>query len=188
MLGFLLACAREEVVAVTPDHGPSSGYYRVAVDVAAAGIAPEDVAAVTVGGIAAYDLAAEDGLLAMTVQGAPSPGPAAIVVDGTPVVAFTYDPPIDAVFDRMVATGASLTQGIQSGVPSDHGALASPGAVVARQAGGVAAAADPRAGPLPAGDAGDARSPARLRRAGHRGVRLRRRAGRGAAARRPGDG
>ena len=39
--------------------------------------------------------------------------------------------PIDPIFDQFVVIGASLSQGIQSGVPSDLGANASPGSVLA---------------------------------------------------------
>lgn len=75
-------------------------------------------------------------------QGSPRPGPAELVVvsaDGTETRlpdAFTYTPAADPVFERIAALGASLTQGVQGGVPTAHGLLHSPGAFVASRSGG----------------------------------------------------
>ena len=132
----LVACAAP--VVVSPASAPSSGYVPLilTLDVAAA-----DVTAVRVGGVPAYDLVVLDAqTLQVTVHGGPVPGPVTVVVD-TPdeqlVVeeAFTYEPPVDPVFDRFFAVGASLTMGVQGGVPTTHGQLHSPPAVLAQRAG-----------------------------------------------------
>ena len=49
--------------------------------------------------------------------------------------AIVVEAPIDPVFERVVALGASLTQGVQGGVPSQRGHLVSPSAQLARAVG-----------------------------------------------------
>jgi lysophospholipase L1-like esterase len=125
---------------VQPASGSMAGYYEITLDPTSLGLAPEAIDRVTVGGVAAYSLVAQDdGLLRLTIQGHPQPGEAEIIVHSgeesyvleSP---FRYNPPLSAHFDRFVAIGASLTQGVQRGTPSYHGALMSPSAQIARQA------------------------------------------------------
>src|SRR5690606_14452507 len=102
-------------------------------------VAPADVWAADLGGLRVYDLHAEGDALTFHVQGAPQPGPADLVLhtaDGDRVVrdAFVYDPPLADV-GTLAAVGASLTMGVQGGVPSQRGALMSPSAQVARALG-----------------------------------------------------
>ncbi len=136
------------VVAVTltacaPPVAPSgpvsgTGYVDLVLDVAARGIVAEEVVGVTVGGIEAYDLRADDGLLTVTVQGGP-PGEAEVVVSTAKetwsVGALVYEGPVDPLFDRYVAFGASLTQGTRDAVPSASAQLAGPAMAIARSAG-----------------------------------------------------
>lgn len=128
-------------VVADPPSGSSFGYTPVTLDLSAIGTAAADVLAVTLGGIAAYDLTPlDDSLLQVTVQGAPTPGPADLVLttaagSSTWPRTFTYNPPVDPAFDRLAAIGASYTEGVVDGAGTYEGALASPGAVVARQAG-----------------------------------------------------
>ncbi len=132
-LALVLACT--PAVTLTPESGPASGYTDVVLTLA--DLAAEDVTAVELGGVPAYDLTVlDDGGLQVTLHGAPLPGPATVVVhtadDPLEVEgAYTFDEPIDPVFDRFYAVGASLTMGVQGGVPTTHGALHSPGKVLA---------------------------------------------------------
>ena len=57
------------------------------------------------------------------MQGGASPGPVDVTLTTargatTLAAAFTYDEPLDPRFKTVVAFGASLTQGVQNGVPS----------------------------------------------------------------------
>jgi lysophospholipase L1-like esterase len=139
MVALAGGCAEEVSPAIEPSHGPASGYYRVVVT--EPGLMAREVTAVKVGGVGAYDVSpAGDHTLVFTVQGHGTPGAADIEVttaDGASVLAqrFTYDAPLDARFGRFVAMGASLTQGVQNGVPTQHGGLMSPPAQMARQMG-----------------------------------------------------
>jgi lysophospholipase L1-like esterase len=135
-LVLLSACAAAGPDASEPIAG--FGYTPVRLDLADLGVPGEDVDAVTVGGVAAYDLVPDGDTLTVTVQGGP-PGPAAVrlrvgdaELDAGTV---TYAPPVDPLFDRVVAFGASLTQGTWNGTPSLESQLAGPAAVIARQAG-----------------------------------------------------
>jgi hypothetical protein len=128
----LAACTAP--VALEPVEGPASGHFRVVADVD-----PADVARVRVGGLVAYDVAEEGGRLAFTVQGG-QPGDADVVVERTDgsvdaLGTVRFLPALDPLFDRMIAFGASLTQGTWDGTPSLDSELAGPAAVIARQAG-----------------------------------------------------
>lgn len=131
----LIACTNLEV---SPSHGSSFGHFEVTVtgDLASVG----EVQRLTVGGVRAYDLKVEGDTLRATLQGAPTPGPAEVRVEGTTGVlveeeGFTYDPPVAGVPAKWAAFGASLTMGtISAGIDTDsqlHGVAA----FVARQAG-----------------------------------------------------
>ncbi|MBX2797938.1 MAG: hypothetical protein KTR31_09725 [Myxococcales bacterium] len=146
----LLACAEpQELVSdpeevppfvLTPDAGPSTGYFEVALDLTE-GSLPDDLegVAVTVAGLPALRLALDDGTLTFLVQGSPTSGPAQVQLlleeEGTPIVvdeAIAFTGPTDPRFERVFAVGASLTQGVQDGVPTFHGTLHSPALQVAR--------------------------------------------------------
>ena len=136
----LTACGDDEIASVNPGEGPGSGYFEVRVD---SPTTPADrVTAVRFG----QQLALEPrplgpNAVSVLVQGAPSAGPAPVAIEtemGTVVldVAFTYSGPRSDHFARVVAIGASLSQGVQNGVPTFHGGLMSPPAQLARQLGG----------------------------------------------------
>jgi lysophospholipase L1-like esterase len=99
---------------------------------------PGDVEDVQIGGVRALELRVEEvdgeSFLSVLVQGAPEPGPATIVLDAETLLldSFDYLPPADPAFDRVVAFGASLTQGVQDAVPTFEGTLGSPALALAR--------------------------------------------------------
>lgn len=138
MLLFLLAagCAPPDIID-TPLS--AAGYTELLLDTWIRDIAPADVSAVTVGGIPAYDLevtAADE--LSVMVQGGPSgEAPVVLTVDGAAVEVgtVTYEPPVDPVFDRFVAIGASVSMGFQDGAPSQWAQRHSPPAMLAQAAG-----------------------------------------------------
>ncbi len=114
---------------------PASGGYTVEVEWE--GAAP---GAVTLGGVTAFVQDTHSSGFTLEVQGAPAPGPVALVfdADGERIEvpdAFTYEPPIDPVFDRMVGFGASIGAGFQSGGLTATMAQQSSVAVLARLAG-----------------------------------------------------
>jgi lysophospholipase L1-like esterase len=125
---------------VEPQSGASSGYFPLRLR--EPGLLPSDVVAVTVGGITTFGLApAEDDSFVVMVQGHPSGGLVDIeitTVNGSVILpqAFFYEPPPHERFSSVVAIGASLTQGVQNGVPTQWGGLMSPAAQLARQLGG----------------------------------------------------
>jgi len=126
---------------VQPPSGSRAGYYPITLDLTDLAIAADTVESVNVGGVKAYDLTPlENGHLQITVQGAPQSGDAAIELttgDTTHTMEhpFHYNPPLSPHFERVVALGASLTQGVQRGTPSKAGAIMSPPAQLARQIG-----------------------------------------------------
>ncbi len=136
LIVHLIACqgmVETPVVSMSPDRGSLAAY----TDVRITGVDAAAVTGVTLGGVRAYNLRVDGADLVVTLQGAEAPGVVDLVVTTdravTTPAAYTYDAPLDPLFDRMVAIGASFTEGVQSGVPWDHGALVSPGAVIARQ-------------------------------------------------------
>lgn len=144
LLPFLSACAAPEpaagVVTSSPTSGPQYGYATVRFELADAGTDPTAVTDAWLGGVRLLDLQPDGTGLLATVQGAPAAGPADLVLEtpqGTETWpgAHTYTAPVDPLFDRFLAFGASLTQGVQGGVPSPHGSLHGPSAQAARMAG-----------------------------------------------------
>lgn len=118
---------------LTPARGPMSGYFDVRIET------DLDVEAVRLGGLNATDLRVEAGAVTVRVQGHPTPGPTDLELvhaDGTTVVedAFRWDP-AEPGFETFVAMGASLSQGVQGGVPTQHGQLHSPSRFIAQQTG-----------------------------------------------------
>ncbi len=123
---------------VTPAVGSAAGYFDVALDLSDAGIDPNDVTRVTLGGVLAFLPHVEDGRLIVTVQGHDVPGPVEVVVetsegDSNLGEVFSYEGPIDPVFSKVVGIGASLSQGVQRGTPAFHGGRMAPVAQIARQ-------------------------------------------------------
>lgn len=144
-LALLLACRPEKTpepaLALSPSSGSSAGYETVTADLREAGLSSADVLAVRVGGIATLDLVVVDeSTLSFRVQGAPAPGAADVVLstaaeERTFEGAYTYDPPVDPAFDRLVAIGASLSMGVDSGVITAEGGEANAPALIAQQVG-----------------------------------------------------
>ncbi len=133
---LLTACKQSpslEPIVVTPPEGAMSGYYDLRIET------DSEVSAVWVGQHRAYNLRQEAGAVTVSIHGNPEPGPVDVVLatpggDETHADAFAFlEAP--AGFETVVAIGASLSQGVQGGVPTDHGQLHSPSAMVARQLG-----------------------------------------------------
>jgi lysophospholipase L1-like esterase len=144
LAGLLLAgCSGEKKalpsdIGIAPAEGSAAGHWTVQVDLEEHWLDPGDVSAVRVGGVLGYKLRVDGDVLWFDVQGGP-PGTADLVLQAETTVtiadAITYAEAMDPIFDRMVAIGASLTQGVQGGVPTQHGNLHAPATVVAQQAG-----------------------------------------------------
>jgi lysophospholipase L1-like esterase len=82
----------------------------------------------------------ETGSLSVLTQGSPNPGSVPIRLDvaGQTILLpaeFTYLENADPLFDRVVAFGASLTQGVQDGTPTHDGVLDSPAMALSRSLG-----------------------------------------------------
>ncbi len=126
---------------VEPSSASAFGYVPITLQLSQTDIEAQDIDALTVGGIPAIDLeVTESGDLTIMVQGHPQGGAVEIELsrggDTVPLgTCFTYDTPTEPELARVVAFGASLTQGVQCGVPSYQGSLMSPAAQVARQLG-----------------------------------------------------
>jgi lysophospholipase L1-like esterase len=133
---LVLGGCSDEPRFIEPAAGPQSGYFTVRV--ADPSLDPASAVGMRAGGNKAYDLVAEDeDVLRATLQGEPEPGPVDLQIDGVTIAGgFAYEPPSDPRFARLVAIGASLTQGVQNGVPTYHGGFMSPPAQLARQLGG----------------------------------------------------
>lgn len=150
---FLAACAAEPppgATGATLSHATSgeaaselrlSGYTRLVLDV------PEDtdLTGVLGGRLGELGILVDEvgpRHLVFTEQGRAEAGAADLVLElegGSELVfpeVVEYLPAEDPALERIVAVGASLTQGVQGGVPSERGLRQSPGALVARQAGG----------------------------------------------------
>lgn len=149
---LLLGCPTEEPpVADPPPAMPQTGYAPLTIDLADTGIEPSAVTGVRIEGINAFRLEPGEGtLLTVTPQGAPAAGLADAAIytaapDGGPSGPFSsaraavvpgvvdYLPPRHAAFERVVAVGASLTQGVQDAVPTQQSIVQSPALLVARQ-------------------------------------------------------
>ncbi|MCO4768894.1 MAG: hypothetical protein KDA24_02615 [Deltaproteobacteria bacterium] len=132
----------EVPVADSPAIGPtamsSTGYETLSIQTTVVDVAPAEVRAVLIGGILALDLeVVDDEWITVTSQGSPAPGPAAIDLVLSDVSVrhpdtLDYAAPIDPRLERVVAFGASLTQGVQDGTPTHDGVLMSPSLQLAR--------------------------------------------------------
>jgi len=130
---LLIACAPSaELITL---EAPSFGHVPVEVLVD-----PDvEVQGVTVGGVAAYGLIRTEEGLTATLQGLGEAGLADVLIHTPEGEIFAgeldYLPASDPLFDRVAGVGASLTQGVQDGVPTFHANLMSPGAQISRQVG-----------------------------------------------------
>jgi len=136
----VLADVGSSSLVVTPASGSMAGYQRLVLTLPD-GRSPEEVTDVRIGPHRAIALEIVASNLTLLDQGSPTPGPANVVVqydDGevdTAAGAFTYaEPAVPGILTAM-GIGASLGQGVQRGVPTQHGQLASPPAAVARALG-----------------------------------------------------
>jgi hypothetical protein len=140
-LNFLVAgCGNGDegpAIVASPDHGSLFGNYDVTIsgDLSKLG----DISSVTVGGIHAYALRLDTDTITVTLQGAPKPGPAEVVIEGSHGKAvhhgvFTYDAPDTGAPLVWMAFGASLTQGFESDGLSQHSAINNVSGVIAKQA------------------------------------------------------
>ncbi len=128
------ACKSEEVdFVVEPAEGSMAGYYTLSVETE---LQPTEV---WVGDNRAYDVVSDGSTLQFTTVGAPEPGPVDVVLVGDGerqriAEGFEFLPAAPG-FETYVAVGASLSQGVQGGVPTQHGQIHSPPRFIARQAG-----------------------------------------------------
>lgn len=154
LVPLLLAGCVEATSFVDPPavpQQPSTGYGSLTLDLSGTGLDPAAVTGVRIGGVSAFRLTPVDGTrLAVTTQGSETPGLADAEIwtaapDGGPAGAFSsaraglvpsvveYVPPRHVAFERVVALGASLTQGTQDAVPTQTSILQSPALEIARQ-------------------------------------------------------
>lgn len=99
-----------------------------------------EIRAVTFNDIRAVEVVAAPTQITVRIQGAPTPGPATVVVTGangevSSATAFVYEPPVGGAPLTWAAFGASFTQGAQSGGITPHGQRMSWASQVARAAG-----------------------------------------------------
>lgn len=133
MLLVLLACTPATVV----NTEPVSSFGQTQLELHVGDLLVERV---HVDGVLAYDVVQDGEFVTATLQGGPTPGWVDVVLstDQGQVIlpdALEYLPPADPLFDRVTAIGASLTMGVQDGVPTLDGQLWSPGAQISRAAG-----------------------------------------------------
>ena len=133
-----------DTATLSPSTGPLFGHTELTVELPddVDGNAVVDVFLGSEMALRGRSLSTDTHQLTFINQGSPATGPAdltLVLADGTertfPGV-YTFEPAADPVFQRMVAFGASLTQGVQGGVPSARGLRMSPGAQLAHQTGG----------------------------------------------------
>ncbi len=124
---------------LAPAAGAMTGYFPVVIDTGS--VPATEVREVWVGGVLALDrIPLDSSHLSVLVQGRDRPGEARVDLvteAGTSALGqrFTYTAPIDPAFDRVVAFGASLTQGVMDGTPTHDGVMQSPALMVARSMG-----------------------------------------------------
>ncbi len=124
-----------------PAVAKASGYVPVVLHLAAAGVDASKVERVTFGGIRAFDLTpGAGGDLSVTIQGYPGSATVPVVVtvagvDSTLAQGFRYEAPSEPKLAKVMAFGASETQGVQNGVPTFDGARMSSPAQLAQQLG-----------------------------------------------------
>ncbi|MCO4745328.1 MAG: hypothetical protein KC912_11115 [Proteobacteria bacterium] len=116
------------------EEGPQSGYFEVEAETSL------EVASVTVGGVPAIYLSQDGETVRFTVQGHAEAGEHDVVftdAEGEETTlrgGFTYAEGQPG-FERMIAMGASLGQGVQGGTPTAHGQLHSPSRFISLGAG-----------------------------------------------------
>lgn len=133
-----LAACVEPQVPLSVERMPATGYAPVTVDLSRHPLDPGDITQLRVGPLPAYDLRADGDTLTFMVQGGP-PGEAEVIAEGpdgpTSLGVLTYEEPVHPLFSRMVAFGASLTQGTRDAVPTASAQLSGPAMQLARAAG-----------------------------------------------------
>ncbi len=147
--GLLLLCMAACVDAPDPFSSPYTnpstsgltGYHPVRLDLSGHTVELDAIHSVHFGSVRTYGHSPNpDGSLTVSVQGHPQPGIVDIRIQTADAdillsEAFEYQGPVDLRFETVVAIGASITQGVQRGVPSAQGSLNAPPLQVARQLG-----------------------------------------------------
>ena len=137
---LLLACTAPDknLPTITPDHSDLTAQVEAVLTLPGRDVA--EIAGVRIGDRAAPILAAEGEVLTVLLQGAAATGEAAVVVTAGGAeedvgIFMRYEGEPAPGFERMWVVGASLGEGVQSGMPSLRGALHSPPLLLARAAG-----------------------------------------------------
>ncbi len=145
----MLACAdntTEPSIVLSPAEGSMAGYFTVTLHVSqpmqAIGVSFEEVREVFLGDVQGIALNVQSpDVLQFVNQGHPTSGPVDLelrtIAGDTSILedVFRFNPPHVAELVSIGAIGASLTQGIQRGVPTDHSVRNGPAALLARQLG-----------------------------------------------------
>ena len=141
----LLGCGEKKQpsqVAITPSQGSMFGYYDIELDLEGLNWTAPEISDVLIGESPAISLVAlNERKLRFQVHGSPVAGNASVRLfrhDGAEIpsgVVFKFLPPNTTETMSIGAIGASLTQGVQRGVPSTTSILAGPAARFAQQLG-----------------------------------------------------
>lgn len=135
----LAGCGNPAITSVEPASGSSTGLYEITIH---GKNFAQNGNEVRVGGVSAIRVDWVDRtMLKALIQGSPVPGPADVQLcnrtysnGATLNGGFTFDPPVDPLFDRMVGLGASLSTGIQSNSLSYFTQTVGPIVQIAKQA------------------------------------------------------
>ncbi|MCA9770831.1 MAG: IPT/TIG domain-containing protein [Myxococcales bacterium] len=137
-MATLTGCPGPTVDGITPATATQFGDVEVTIT----GANFQSGAKVVVGGVEAlFAQVVDAGTIHATVQGAPVPGPADVTVTNpdnsgaTAAGIFTYTPPTDPLFERVIGLGASYSAGIQSNSFAGRAQLTGPLAHLMRAAG-----------------------------------------------------
>lgn len=135
---LLVGCPGPSVTGVSPDTSTQFGHIEVTIS----GSGFTSGAKAFVGGVEAlYPTVVDAGTMTATIQGSPVPGPADVRVvnpdnqSATLAASFTFTPPVDPIFEKVYALGASFSAGIQSNSFSGRAQLTGPVAQIMRAAG-----------------------------------------------------
>ena len=137
---ILVGCGNPAITSVEPASGSSTGLYEVTIHGQNFAQKGNEV---RIGGVSAIRVDWVDRtLLKALIQGSPTPGPADVQLcnriysnGATLTGGFTFDPPVDPLFDRMLGLGASLSTGIQSNSLSYFTQTVGPIVQIAKQTG-----------------------------------------------------
>ncbi|MBZ0254377.1 MAG: IPT/TIG domain-containing protein, partial [Candidatus Methylomirabilis sp.] len=135
---LLVGCPGPSVTGVSPDTSTQFGHIEVTIS----GGGFTSGAKAFVGGVEAlYPTVVDAGTMTATIQGSPVPGLADVRVvnpdnqSATLAASFTFTPPVDPLFEKVYALGASFSAGIQSNSFSGRAQLTGPVAQIMRAAG-----------------------------------------------------